>query len=233
MAIQRTAKKSAAVCLPKPRDTELTRCALGIATVAAAERLWQRVLTEEERQRLGGDFRTAYAKHRTAGMWMKLRGVSRDRAIVDVAHAVDLITDATHEWLLRELGQLPSDSEQAIEDAVQAGDLVLVERPRAAYWKGKPIEADWEKRNRLWDVLWEFCRCGKAGQSLGWDQFQTTDDQFVTHQKSRLKSLRRFPSDLAKRIIPAGRGEQRLDLPPSAIRLFEQVAAGIYRERTA
>lgn len=233
MAILRSTSQPLVTTPAKPSDLELADYALRIRPLAAGERLWERVLTEDDRLALGGDFLTAFGKYRTAGMWAKLRGVSRERATVDVAHALGLMDGATHQWLLRELGQLPNDSEQAIEDAIQTGVLVLVERPRAAYWNGTAIQAEWDKRDRVWDFFWELCRCGKARQPLDWDQFQTKDYQFVTKQKSRLTCLPKFPADLAEYIVPAGRGAQRLDLPPSAIRLFEQVAPDQYRERTA
>ena len=162
-----------------------------------------------------GDFMTAFTKYGTAGMRAQFRGVSRERAAVDVGHALGLLDDATHQWLPRELGQLANDSEQAIEDAVQSGALVLVERPRAAYRQRQEIMADWEHRSRLWEIFWELCRRGKVRQPLDWDQFQTGDCQFVTKQKSRLTGLPGFPADLAEHMVSAGRGAQRLDLPPA------------------
>lgn len=233
MVRQLAAKQLATSQPPRPWELELTANATRVRSVPAAERLWERVMTEEDRQSLGGDFQTAFARYGTAGMWAQLRGVSRQRAAADVGHALGLMDDATHQWLLRELGQLANDSEQAIEDAVQSGALVLVERPRAAYWQREEIVADWEHRSRLWEIFWELCRRGKARQPLDWDQFQTRDYQFVTKLKSRLTGLPDFPAALAEHMVSAGRGAQRLDLPPGEIRLFEQVAPDLYRERTA
>src|ERR1700737_4793603 len=112
MVIQRAPRQPAALPPAKRADQELAANALRIRPLVAAERLWECVLTEEERQCLGGDFRTAYGRHGTAGMWAKLRGVSGERAAVDVGHALGLMDAATQQWLLRELGQLPNDSEQ-------------------------------------------------------------------------------------------------------------------------
>ena len=56
----------------------------------SAERFWRRMLSEADRRKLGGDLEKAYGRHGTAGMWMKLRGVSIQRGVLDVAHVVPL-----------------------------------------------------------------------------------------------------------------------------------------------
>jgi hypothetical protein len=76
-----------------------------VAVRPSAERLWNRLLTDEDRQRLGGDFDAAYSASGTVGMWMGLRGVSRPKAIADVAQALGLLDDTTHRWLLKEIGE--------------------------------------------------------------------------------------------------------------------------------
>ena len=234
MMIQRAASQPATPQPPEPWELELTASALRIRPFPAAERLWDRVLTEEDRLRLGGDFVTAYTKHGTAGMWAKLRGVSRERATVDVCHALGLLDDATHQWLLRELGQLPNDAEQVIQDAAQTGALVLVERPRAAYWQGQAIAVDWDRHGASWDYLWELGRHAKAGQSIDHTTFPASGDvAFVTKQKSRLLAQRGFPRTLAVRIKSAGRYAQKLDLGPEEVRLFEPVFGETVKERTA
>jgi len=234
MVIQRVASQPATAQPPEPWELELTANALRVRPVPAAERLWDRVLTEEDRQRLGGDFVTAYTKYGTAGMWAKLRGVSRERATVDVGHALGLLDDATQQWLLRELGQLPNDAEQAIQDAAQTGALVLVERPRAAYWQGQAIAVDWDRHGASWDYLWELGRHAKAGQSIDHMTFPASGDvAFCTKQKSRLLAQRGFPRTLAARIKPAGRYAQKLDLGPEEVRLFEPVFGETVKERTA
>ena len=210
--------------------TGVQTCALPIS---AAQHLWDRVLTRDDRKRLGGNFVAAYQQHGTAGMWAKLRGVSRQRAAVDVGHALGLLDAPAHQWLLRELREVPKDSEQLVRDAIKSGGLVLVDWPRAAHWRRNKIRINWTKRSRLWDVFWELCLHAKAGKPIDRLTFDTKDPNFVTKQKSRLTSLKKFPIDLADLIIHVGRGTQKLDLPAKNIRLFDEVAPEVYRERTA
>jgi hypothetical protein len=69
-----------------------------------AERLWDRVLTDKEKKKLGGDFLAAARNGRAVGMWMRLHGVNQLRALVEVAYAVEFVKAQTRDWLLRELG---------------------------------------------------------------------------------------------------------------------------------
>ena len=220
--------------LSVPVFTELQTCAVRIKAPLCAARLWERAFCDVDRRRLGNDLEAAYRKHGTAGMWMRLRGVSVHRAVVDVALALGLLDSPTHQWLLRELGEIRDDPEEAINVAVDSGALVLVERPRAAYWNRRSIDVAWDLRSVLFDFLWELARLGKAGQPLDYTLFATSRDPgIVAKQKSRLVNQPGFPADLAGYIMPAGRRSQRLDLPPAMIRLFEIVTNETARELTA
>ena len=131
--------------------------------------LWQR-LTVDDRIRLGGNLKTAFVRDpHPAQIWMRLRGVSFPRAIVDVNKKLGLISEEEHRSLLQEIGEPGDDPDEAIEQAVSRGDLVLVERPRTAYWQRKPIRIDWDKRQTPWNFFWELCSHAKAGQPV--DQF--------------------------------------------------------------
>jgi hypothetical protein len=199
--------------------------------LASATRLWERVLTERERQRLGGDLQKAWRQHSTVGMWMQLRGVSLQRAVVDVSYELNFINDRTRRWLLRELGEVPDDPPEALKAAIASGDLVLVENPRAAYWRSQPITVDWEKRSVLWNFFWELCQHAKAGKGIDRLTFGTRAHRdIVANQKNRLLAERGFPSDLGKLIKPIGRGTQKLDLPAARIHLFELSIAEPVRE---
>jgi hypothetical protein len=205
-----------------------------IRPAASAFRLWERVLTEAERQRLGGDLEKVWRQHGTAGMWMQLRGVSLQRAVVDVAYELNFINDRTRRWLLRELGEVPDDPSETLEAAIASGDLVLVENPRAAYWRSQPITVDWEKRSALWIFFWELCKHAKAGKGIDRLTFGTQAHRdIVAKQKTRLFAEPGFPSDLGKLIKPIGRGTQKLDFPAASIRLFEMSIAEPVRERMA
>jgi hypothetical protein len=84
---------------------ELTTQALRVEPWVSADRLWTRVLTEEDRQCLGGNLEECYPRLGTAGMWMELRGVSAERAVIEVARELGFLTEQTAQWLLREVGE--------------------------------------------------------------------------------------------------------------------------------
>jgi hypothetical protein len=209
---------------------------LRVKGTAAALRLWHRVLSEEDRRRLGGDREAAYARHRgAAGMWMHLRGVSLPRAVVAVAVATGFLDAGAGQALLRALGEEPDDPAAAVEMAVAGGGLVLVEVSRQAYWGGEPIEIDWGRHTARWSLLWELARASKAGAAV--DEYtlrggSSTDPKFLTKQKSRMVKAGGFPPTLAELVVPAGRGTYRLDLPPARIRVFERGAGDSLREWT-
>lgn len=94
---------------------ELQTQYLRIKAAISADRLWQRVLTEEERQRLGGDLEACWRRLSTAGMWMELRGVSRERAVIEVAGELGFLTESNARWLLREIGEESPASQEASE----------------------------------------------------------------------------------------------------------------------
>jgi hypothetical protein len=99
---------------PKPRPHDLPQNVTDelqlqrsrVAPFTSADRLWQRVLNDEDRRQLGGDPEKAYRDNRgTVGMWIKLRGVTPQRAIVDVAHEIGFLDDSNYRWLLHEIGE--------------------------------------------------------------------------------------------------------------------------------
>ena len=209
---------------------------LRVKGTAPALRLWHRVLTEEERRRLGGDLEAAYERDRGAvGMWMRLRGVSVPRAVVDVAVRIGFLDADTGRQLLRALGEEPDDPAEAVEAAITRGGLVLVEVPRQAYWDGEPVEIDWARHTSLWELLWELARASKGGGAV--DAFVLRergggDPKFVTKRKCRLVSAAGFPLSLADVVVSAGRGTYRLNLLPPCIRVFERRVGDAVREWT-
>ena len=199
----------------------------------SALRLWKRVLSPQDRVRLGGDFAKAYAAHGTVGMWMKLRGVSFPRGLVDVAGKIGFITAETQQFLLRGIGALQDDPEQAIAQAVSEGGLVLVERPPAAYWDGKKIAVPWDDHPALWKYVFELGREAKAGRPLQPSILgKPSDACHLTKVKSRLGKLAGFPPSLGDLIVAAGHGTQRLNLPPRQIRIFALATTTVLREQT-
>ena len=198
----------------------------------SALRLWERVLSEQDKARLGGDFQRALSEFDAIGMWMKLRGVSHQRAVIDIAKKIGFITDETREFLLRGIGDISDDPEQAIAKAVSDGALVLVERPRTAYWNRDRIEVDWNANPKLWEYLFELCRHAKAGRPLLPVIFGENADLYhLIKLKSRLSKFAGFPPLLCDRNVSAGEGMQRFDIPPEEIRIFEVVTMEVLRER--
>ena len=179
-----------------------------------------------DQKRLGSNLEFAYSNYGgTAGMWAKLRGVTLDRAVLDVAQLLGVLSDGDHAWLLREVGEF-ADAAVAMQDAMDAGHFVILERPREAYWNAKKIQVDWDKDNKLWEYVWELGRCAKSGRQI--DRFNFGDNSYgniVINLKSRLTGKKQFPLGLADKIIPSGRGSQKLTLPPERIRIF-QVSVG-------
>lgn len=209
---------------------------LRVKGTAAALRLWERVLSADDRRRLGGDLEAAYAQHRGAvGMWVYLRGVSIPQAVIAVAVAIGFLDASTGQTLLRALGEEPNDPAEAVEMAVSGGGLVMVEVSRQVYWEGKPVEIDWGLHTAWWSLMWELARASKAGAAV--DEYtlrggSSLDAKFLTKLKSRVVKAAGFPPSLAVLVVPAGRGTYRLNLLRARIRVFERGAGDTVREWT-
>lgn len=219
-----------------------------IRSESSAERLWNRHLTDKDHQRLlaapecrillskldcndsRAPLTAVYRHYGTAGMWAMLKGVSLDRAVLEVAHRINFLAAADFQWLLREIGEC-DDPGDALKTAIAAGHLVLVESPRAAYWGGQAINIDWHRYNSLWDFFWELSLLAKSGRPIDrWAFAHNRAENIVSKRKHRLTALPEFPIGLADSIIPAGRGTQQLNLPREQIRLFELSDNGTLEE---
>jgi hypothetical protein len=98
----------------------------------SAYQLWERVLSPQDRRRLGGDLEKCYAELGTVGMWMKLRRVSQVRAILELALKLGFLSQETYHWLLHEVGHKPNAQEQSDRPDWQASTGEL-------RWKGRVI----------------------------------------------------------------------------------------------
>lgn len=96
--------------LPPKLGELLHACYLRSQAPAMVERLWERFLTQQQRQQLSGDLRTALQHGGVIAMWRRLFGVDENRAIVEVGRRVGGLCAADYEWACRELGLLPTDS---------------------------------------------------------------------------------------------------------------------------
>lgn len=240
--------------LPLPVLSELQTQFRRIRPPAAAFRMWERVLTDQDRRRLVThqdrerlladrqldandrrhlevDWKLAYwVHHGTTGMWMHLRGVSFPRAVIDIAFRIGFLDSATRDWLLRETGELHDDSQRTVDTATVQNRLVLHERPRQAFWHGDQIEIDWDRERALWSFLWELCRKSKRSQSVTHlDLGEKTTRGALSRRKERLVNHPDFPDTLGILVEPMVGNGYQLDLPPEEIRVFlvdevEQVA---------
>lgn len=83
---------------------------LRINYIAAAERLWERHLSLNDRKRLGNDLASAWTQFGgTVGMFMEARRVDYVEAIIQVAALLGFLTTDDREWLRREW-RLPATS---------------------------------------------------------------------------------------------------------------------------
>lgn len=204
---------------------------LRIRELVSAQRLWDSVLTSSERVALGNDLLQAYAQFGTVGMWTRLFGVSDVRAIIDVARALNLIDVPTQRRLLSRTGEFSEDHEEALQQALENADLVLTDRPRAAYWMGRPIPIDWDRQSALWHFFWELCVRAKTRSSVDHTDFPgDREPSYPAKIKSRLVNMPDFPLKLADLIEPSGRSAQRLCLAPDRIRLFKTEIRELCRE---
>jgi hypothetical protein len=80
-----------------------------VENTLAAKALWTRVFTDADRRKCGGDLAAAWAKGNTSGLWCTARGTSPDRAVVDVAYALNFLTAPMRDALLDALGEERSD----------------------------------------------------------------------------------------------------------------------------
>ena len=66
--------------------------------------VWNDLLTKEDKRKLGNNLEPQYRKHGTIGIWMKLRNLSQNAAIVDLAYRMDLIAGAEKDRMEEALG---------------------------------------------------------------------------------------------------------------------------------
>lgn len=86
---------------------ELETQALRIAPLVSARVLWEDVLTPKERKKLGGDFLSCYERLGTVGIWRRLRGGLAERAILEIALALEHIGNRRFKAMMREIGETP------------------------------------------------------------------------------------------------------------------------------
>ncbi|MHB9049232.1 MAG: hypothetical protein ACYC35_25210 [Pirellulales bacterium] len=102
---------------------------LRVKSWKVAAMVWDRVLTPQERRKLGENAARCHRDLGTVGMWREVRGGSETRAVIDIAHQVGLMDETTRLWLLREAGE-------------QAAQTVPQDRPTWCRDTGKLCRGD-------------------------------------------------------------------------------------------
>lgn len=206
---------------------------LRVKGLMAAEYLWNRVLTPDDRRRLGDDFEASYRDGGAAGMWMRLRGVSPVRAVIDVGIAMNLVDPNVGASLLRYFGEVPANPAEALSHAVAKGGLVIQEFPRKAWWQGEEITIDWSKQNRSWALLTELARQSKAGLAVDrliLDEDSINDQGYIRKLVSRLSRLKGFPATLKATIARKEMETYRFEINRDRIHIFVRGAGEMLQE---
>lgn len=171
----------------------------------AAQRIWQRLLSQAERDRWDNKLEDAYRDGGTLGMWMRVHDVSEARAVVDLAHGLGFLTDKNADWLLRELGEQPRQNHEIAASLPllppePADELPRWDRDNYELWYRDEVV----RRILLPDKAENIVRVLNAFQEEGWprridDPLPRRRDQHRVHQTVRsLNSglrLIRFHSD--------------------------------------
>jgi hypothetical protein len=97
---------------------------------AVAIVIWENHFSPAERKELGNDIYLAWKqKGRTAGMWAAVREVSRERAIIDIAYALDWLDTKTRTQLLKAIG----------DDATAGGKPRWIARTCELWFEGEIV----------------------------------------------------------------------------------------------
>ena len=100
----------------------------------AFSRFWDRILSDDERVKLGNDLTACYAANPFAANHLgPLRGWSLEQAIVEIAHSLGFLASQDRLWLLKDIG-ISSD---ALEMQQQLGIPVWNKRTGKLHFEGK------------------------------------------------------------------------------------------------
>lgn len=76
---------------------------LKLTVLPTSEIIWERILTDEERHKLGPDG----WRYNFVPIWMKWHKMSQERAIIELARPLGLIPEYEYSWLLKAIGETP------------------------------------------------------------------------------------------------------------------------------
>ncbi|TWT38948.1 hypothetical protein [Blastopirellula retiformator] len=189
----------------------------------AAQSLWRK-LTPTQKQQVGGSLSRALTRYgRPTQIWMHLQPqISEPRAVVELAMKLFSFPADEAEWLLREMGELPMDDEEAQEVAISRGHLVLVRETRSLFWKGSNCNIDWGNATESWETLVIMCESALRNEDI--DRFSfpgEAHEDVVAKKKSRLKSVKNVPAGLIRFLRPVAPRTQRFTYPADEIHIFD------------
>lgn len=183
-------------------------------------KLWTTRLSDSDKCKAGGSLRMAFQNRDTIDLWVEPKGVSPDRAVVDLGLTLGFLTSADHRFLLSELQEDFENTEEGINRALSRHSLVHVEHPRRIFWMGEAVAVNWNQHNRLWVYLSELIIARKRGGITDRFSLNSDDPTALSKCKSRLAKQGDFPLSLSDLIVPAGRGSQYLQVEPEQICLI-------------
>jgi hypothetical protein len=106
---------------------ELQRLFDIVQAPVTAERVWTIIFTPDDRQQLGCNLELAYQSGKTVGMWVKLHGGSGERALIEIALALNKTNETQANWLLRELGEAELGGDRHLGQPVPHWDRAALE----------------------------------------------------------------------------------------------------------
>lgn len=212
-AVRGTTTKVVSVPARDPVSQALEDSYLRVCSWTAYKQVWERVLTPQERNAFPDGMAAVWKTQGTIGLWMFLRRCSRMRAVLDLAFRLNFLTETDYQWLLRET----REDVENLEVARGRFPLVIVESPRAVYWRGAEIDIDWEGSHALWDYFHRVCEQASRGLGADASHFRARcKPEMISHRKCRLVNHDDFPGELGDLIRVSG-AEHRLHLSPNEI----------------
>lgn len=100
---RRSSKPSARV-LPDSIQGEIDAIVPRLGGYSICSLVWNRLLTDAQRRKLGNDFDKALRKEHIVDIWARLHRQIPVRAVVELGYRTELVTTQTYERLLREIG---------------------------------------------------------------------------------------------------------------------------------
>jgi hypothetical protein len=143
--------------------------------------------------------------------WLKLSEQAQKHRRGHVRHALlsgaDYVTGQRIAQALDDARKLyagaPAD-QAVIEEAIETGELVLVECRREVYWEGKKVDQDWRKNRAPWVLLWQLAARGRRGQDVLAQHLYPEDPSkprsTMASRWGRLKVL--LPASLRRYVLP-------------------------------